>query len=81
MTVNGTIVKSALMLLLILLTAGWTWNRYFESGAASVTPWMMGGLFGGFVVALIMPVGLFGSLLILGPAIRTVVSNVLNNIF
>ncbi len=34
-----------------------------------------------FVVALVMPAGLFGSLLILGPAIRTVVSNVLNNLF
>jgi len=34
-----------------------------------------------FVVALVMPTALFGSLLILGPAIRTVVSNVLNNVF
>lgn len=54
MTVNGTIFKSALMLLLIVLTAGWTWNKYFDSGGpAAVTPWMMGGLFGGFVVALV----------------------------
>ena len=34
-----------------------------------------------FVVALVMPTALFGSLLILGPAIRTVVSNILNNLF
>ena len=34
-----------------------------------------------FVVALVMPAGLFGSLLILGPAIRTVVSNILNSLF
>jgi uncharacterized RDD family membrane protein YckC len=32
-------------------------------------------------VALVMPAALFGSLLILGPAIRTVVSNILNNLF
>jgi len=34
-----------------------------------------------FLVALVMPAGLFGGLLVLGPAIRTVVSNVLNNLF
>ena len=34
-----------------------------------------------FIVALVMPAGLFSSLLILGPAIRAVVSNVLNNLF
>lgn len=33
-----------------------------------------------FVVALVMPAGLFGSLLILGPAVRRVVSNILNGL-
>jgi uncharacterized RDD family membrane protein YckC len=33
-----------------------------------------------FVVALVMPVGLFGSLLILGPAVRRVVSSILNGL-
>ena len=34
-----------------------------------------------FVVALVMPAGLFSSLLILGPVMRRIVSNVLNNLF
>ena len=34
-----------------------------------------------FVVALAMPAALFGSLLVLGPAMRTVVSDILNNLF
>jgi uncharacterized RDD family membrane protein YckC len=34
-----------------------------------------------FLVALVMPAGLFSSLLILGPAIRRIVSNILNGLF
>jgi uncharacterized RDD family membrane protein YckC len=34
-----------------------------------------------FVVALVMPAGLFSSLLILGPAMRRIVSNILNSLF
>lgn len=52
MTVNGTITKCAVMLLLVVLTAGWTWNMYYSGGAAVMT-WMMVGLFGGLVFALI----------------------------
>jgi uncharacterized YccA/Bax inhibitor family protein len=54
MTVNGTITKSVIMLFLIFLTAGWTWNMYFTStDPARVVPWMIGGLIGGLVVALV----------------------------
>lgn len=54
MTVNGTITKSIIMLVLLLLTAGWTWNMYYTGAdAARVMPWMMGGLIGGLVVALV----------------------------
>ena len=54
MTVNGTITKSVILLFLIILTAGWTWNMYLTSNDPSrVMPWMIGGLIGGLVVALV----------------------------
>src|SRR3972149_1641686 len=52
MTVQGTANKSAVLLLLVLLTAAWTWRLYYTA-ADSLTPWIIGGAIGGFVVALI----------------------------
>jgi uncharacterized YccA/Bax inhibitor family protein len=54
MTVNGTIMKTVILLLCALLTAGWTWNRFI----AAQDPTEMGGYIGigaigGFVVALV----------------------------
>jgi uncharacterized YccA/Bax inhibitor family protein len=42
-------------MLLALITAGWTWMRFYQSGSdpASVTGWMMLGVFGGFAIALV----------------------------
>jgi uncharacterized YccA/Bax inhibitor family protein len=55
MTVQGTVAKTGILMLLSLITAGWTWIRFFQSGGdpASVTSWMMVGVFGGFVIALV----------------------------
>lgn len=56
MTIQGTVNKSLLLLALVMLTSGWTWNIYFRSAtpdAAAVMPWMWGGALGGFVVALV----------------------------
>ena len=49
MTIQGTVGKTAIMLLLVMLTAGWTWTRFFESGMLvdTVYLWMIGGLIGG----------------------------------
>jgi uncharacterized YccA/Bax inhibitor family protein len=54
MTIQGTVLKTALLLLLSLLTAGWTWMIFYQSGgnAAAVTPWMFGGVFGGLILAI-----------------------------
>ncbi|MGH9319968.1 MAG: Bax inhibitor-1/YccA family membrane protein, partial [Vicinamibacteria bacterium] len=42
MTIQGTVNKTAILLALALLTAGWTWNLYRATGdAAAVTPWLM----------------------------------------
>lgn len=53
MSIQGTVNKTGLLLLLLVLSAAWTWNLYATSGVAATTPWMMGGLAGGLVVAVI----------------------------
>lgn len=55
MTVQGTVAKTAILMLLALLTAGWTWMQFYKSGQnpASVSSWMMLGVIGGFVLALV----------------------------
>ncbi len=54
MTINGTVNKTGMLLILLLLAASFTWNRFMESGdAATVMPWMIAGALGGFVVAIV----------------------------
>lgn len=55
MTIQGTANKSALLLLCVLLTAGWTWIKFFQSGQAveAVYPWMMVGAIGGLITAMV----------------------------
>lgn len=54
MTIQGVIWKSMICLLCVLLTAGWTWMQFYQSGGnpAVVAPWMWGGAIGGLVLAL-----------------------------
>jgi uncharacterized YccA/Bax inhibitor family protein len=51
MTIQGTVVKSIILLLCILLTAGYTWTVAMQSGPAAVTPWLWGGLITGLILA------------------------------
>jgi uncharacterized YccA/Bax inhibitor family protein len=54
MTLKGTVHKTGMLLLLILLSASWVWGKYFQSGGAqSVAGWTIGGAIGGLIVALI----------------------------
>jgi uncharacterized YccA/Bax inhibitor family protein len=61
MTVNGTINKTGLMLLIVIFAATFTWRKFFGAidpatpGAIppGVIGWMLGGAIGGFIVALI----------------------------
>jgi uncharacterized YccA/Bax inhibitor family protein len=54
MSIQGTVNKTAILLALVLLSAGWTWNLFTSTGdAAAVSPWLLGGAIGGFVVALV----------------------------
>lgn len=55
MTLQGTVNKTGLLLLCVMLTASWTWKLFIDSGhnAAAVTPWILLGAIGGFVVAMV----------------------------
>jgi uncharacterized YccA/Bax inhibitor family protein len=52
MTVQGTVNRSFVLLLLLLLSASWTWRDYF-TGSGALSFWLFAGGIGGFVVALI----------------------------
>src|SRR5882672_5673834 len=53
MTLQGTVNKTGLLLLCVVATAAWTWGLSHSNTPAAAIPWMIGGLFGGFVVALV----------------------------
>ena len=61
MTMNGTIAKTGLLLVLCLVSAAWTWNRFDAAMAggqvaaalASISPFLWGGLIVGFVLAMV----------------------------
>jgi len=54
MTIQGTVNKTLLMLILVLIPAAWTWHLFFNSGNPQVVvPWLFGGTIGGFIVALV----------------------------
>jgi uncharacterized YccA/Bax inhibitor family protein len=52
MTVQGTVNKTGILLLLTVLAAAWTWRLYFTA-AGPLSIWIMGGAIGGFIVAMI----------------------------
>jgi len=60
MTINGTMNKTGLMLLIVMAAAIFTWNKFFaaiavnpEGGAAAVMPWVIVGGIGGLITALV----------------------------
>lgn len=54
MTLNGTVNKTAFLLVLTLAGALYTWNLFFASnGTANLMPYILVGALGGFVVALV----------------------------
>jgi uncharacterized YccA/Bax inhibitor family protein len=54
MTLAGTINKTAMLLVILAIGAGWVWNLYFVSRAIDdVTTYSWVGCLGGFVVALV----------------------------
>jgi uncharacterized YccA/Bax inhibitor family protein len=53
MTVQGTVNKVSIMLLLVLMGAIYTWNLYFSGNTQSMAIWAMVGGIGGFIVSLV----------------------------
>jgi uncharacterized YccA/Bax inhibitor family protein len=54
MTIQGTVNKTLLMLVLVLIPAVWVWNMFFSSGnPQAIMPWLYGGVIGGFIVAIL----------------------------
>jgi len=55
MSINGTVNKAGLMLVLLVLGAAFTWSRFdgTPAGAQAVLPWVAVGAIGGLIVALI----------------------------
>jgi uncharacterized YccA/Bax inhibitor family protein len=53
MTIQGTVNKTGLLLLFVVATAAWTWGLSHSETPEAAGPWMIGGLIGGFVVALV----------------------------
>lgn len=53
MTMNGVILKTAILLLIVLLSAGYVWMQFIKSGGntAALSPWILGGAIGGLILA------------------------------
>jgi len=53
MTIQGTVNKTGLLLLCVVVTSAWTWGLSRSEGPEAAVTWMLGGAFGGFIVALL----------------------------
>src|SRR6202041_1836813 len=53
MTLQGTVNKTGFLLFCVSATAAWTWWLTSTKGAPAAVPWMVGGLIGGFVFAMV----------------------------
>jgi uncharacterized YccA/Bax inhibitor family protein len=54
MTINGTVNKTGILLVLCLMPAAWVWQKFFAAQNADVVyPYLIGGALGGFVVAMV----------------------------
>ncbi len=54
MTIQGTVTKTGMLLVIVLACASIPWNMLASTqNPAAIYPWMIGGMIGGFVVALV----------------------------
>lgn len=53
MTLQGTVNKTAMMLLLLVASAAYTWSLFLEQNMESLMLWMMVGLIGGLIMAFV----------------------------
>ena len=53
MTIQGTVNKTGLLLLFVVVAAAWTWGLSHSPTPDAAVPWMIGGALVGFVTALV----------------------------
>ena len=54
MSIQGTVNKTALLFLLTLIAASWTWTLYITAASVdAVIPWVIGGAAGGLIAAIV----------------------------
>ena len=53
MTLNGTVNKTGIMLLLLIGSAAYTWSQYLEGNSQSMLMWMAVGGIGGMITAFV----------------------------
>lgn len=53
MTIQGTVNKTGLLLLFVVVAAAWTWGLSHSETPKAAYPWMLAGLLFGFVTALV----------------------------
>ena len=53
MSLNGTVNKTAFLLVLVLATSMFTWSKAYAGAGAGLMPWVWGGAIGGLVLALV----------------------------
>jgi uncharacterized YccA/Bax inhibitor family protein len=56
MTIQGTVHKTAILLLLVLASASWVWTNFFKAGptgAQAVSTWVTLGAVGGLIMAIV----------------------------
>ena len=53
MTLSGTVNRTAMLLAMMMITAGFTWNKFYASGdPASIMPYLWVGVIGGLIAAI-----------------------------
>lgn len=58
MSIQGTVNKTLILLLLVCVSAAWIWSKYFgalepSQAAAGISLWMLGGAIGGLIMAIV----------------------------
>lgn len=55
MTMQGVVWKTAVLLLITIISAGWMWAQFAKSGgnAAALSPWMIGSALAGLAIAVV----------------------------
>ncbi len=53
MTIQGTVNKTSILLILVTLSASYTWHMYYSGQGDMLMPWTIGGAIAGFVFAMV----------------------------